>query len=108
MLEALNGIPAKRFLLPRSALTRVEIDPVTGLLAAPWCPGKIVKMMRDLVPREYCPTPAPSPLTPPTETPSPSPTPSKGKNADKEPSPAPSPSREPSPAPKPKPSPSQP
>jgi penicillin-binding protein 1A len=108
MLEALNGVPPKRFLLPPSALARVEIDPVTGLLAAPWCPGEIVKMVRDLVPREYCPTPAPSPLPLPTETPSPSPTATKGKNEDKEPSPAPSPSREPSPTPKPKPSPSQP
>lgn len=108
MLGALRGVPVKPFLLPRSALVLVEIDPVTGLLAAPWCPGKTVKMVRDLVPREYCPTPVPTPLPLPTEAPSPSPSPTKGKDDGKEPSPSPAPSRSPEPSPTPKPKPSQP
>ncbi|MGH2694887.1 MAG: penicillin-binding transpeptidase domain-containing protein, partial [Actinomycetota bacterium] len=108
MLEALEGVPAKPFLLPKSALVRVEIDPVTGLLAAPWCPGKTVKMLRDLVPREYCPTPEPTMLPLPSPSSSASPSPTKGKNEGKEPSPEPSPSLEPSPTPKPKPSPTEP
>lgn len=104
MLEALKGVPARGFLLPKSALVRVQIDPSTGLLAAPWCPGKTVKMLRDLVPREYCPTPEPSPLHVPTLSPSSSPTPTtKGKDEGKEPSPEPSSSLEPSPTPKPSP-----
>ena len=57
MMEALKGVPARPFKVPRSELVRVEIDPVTGLLAAPWCPGEMVTILRQLAPTEYCPEP---------------------------------------------------
>lgn len=57
MIEALKGIPPRPFKIPRSELVRVEIDPITGLLAAPWCPGEKMTMLRQLAPLEYCPQP---------------------------------------------------
>src|SRR5688500_11496242 len=70
MMEALRGVPPRPFKLPRSELVKVEIDPVTGLLAAPWCPGEMVTMLRQLAPLEVCPqpvivieTPQPTPTT---------------------------------------------
>jgi penicillin-binding protein 1A len=68
MSEALEGVTPKAFEVPRSSLVTVEINPSSGLLAAPWCRGVERKMLRELVPTETCPLPPPSPL------PSPSPT----------------------------------
>lgn len=109
MIDAHRGKPVKRFELPKSELVTLLIDPVTGLLAAPWCPGEPREMLRQLAPTSYCPQPPPPPI-PALPTPTPtgrdrddkderddgkaSPSPS-GKDA----SPSPSPARE---TPKPK------
>jgi 1A family penicillin-binding protein len=75
MVEAHRDLPVRGFTLPKSELVTVEIDPRSGLLAASWCPGKERRMLRQLVPREYCPVPPlPSPAVLPTVTASPSPT----------------------------------
>ncbi|HWC15070.1 MAG TPA: PBP1A family penicillin-binding protein [Actinomycetota bacterium] len=63
MIAALEDVPPRPFKIPRSDLVKVEIDPVTGLLAAPWCPGEMMTMLRQLAPVEYCPMP-PVPVTP--------------------------------------------
>ncbi|HEX2051967.1 MAG TPA: transglycosylase domain-containing protein [Actinomycetota bacterium] len=96
MLAALDGEPVRDFEVPRSELVRVEIDPDTGLLAAPWCPGRTRVMLRQLVPLERCPEPPPPEPTP-VPTPTPSPTPSD--------EPSPRPSERPSPDATPSPSP---
>jgi hypothetical protein len=87
MLAAMAGKPVREFRIPNSAMITVMIDPVTGLLAAPWCPGEPQRMLRELAPRQYCPPPGPAPAPIPSVvqlTPSPGPT---GKNGS--PSPAP-------------------
>lgn len=96
MSSALAGRPTKQFLPPRSDLVMVRIDPVSGLLAAPWCKGEVERMLRQEVPTETCPQPpSPSPTPTPTATPTPSPTPSapapKPPRSTPTPSPAPSP-----------------
>ncbi|CAN5553523.1 PBP1A family penicillin-binding protein [soil metagenome] len=96
MSSALAGRPTKQFLPPRSDLVMVRIDPVSGLLAAPWCKGEVKRMLRQEVPTETCPQPpSPSPTPTPTATPTPSPTPSapapKPPRSTPTPSPAPSP-----------------
>ena len=107
MLAAHRGLPAKRFNLPKSDMVTVMIDPVSGLLAAPWCEGQPQRMLRQLAPKEYCPPPPPPPLPTPILTPTPEPTGTKGgkptpsptgKGTDK-PSPEPSGSEQPSPKP---------
>lgn len=97
MLPAHEGIPAHRFGVPERALITVAIDPRSGLLAAPWCPGKARRMLRQLAPTEYCPQPPPEE---PESTPAPTPT------ASPSPRPAASPTPKPTPKPKPKPTPS--
>jgi 1A family penicillin-binding protein len=93
MASALAGRPARPFLPPRSDLVEVRIDPVSGLLAAPWCSGRTKKMLRQEVPTEVCPQPpSPSPTPTVTATPTPSPTPTRG-----------SPKGSPGPSPTPKP-----
>jgi 1A family penicillin-binding protein len=96
MLEALRGIPPRPFKIPRSELVRVEIDPITGLLAAPWCPGEMMTMLRQLAPTEYCPPPVIV-----TASPAPSPTSSKPPDEKSKESPEPEPSGRRSPQPKP-------
>ena len=110
MTVALKNKPVEKFKQPEADMVRIMIDPVTGLLAAPWCPGELRTMLRQLAPREYCPPPPPEPIFTPsplgTATPSPgaSPSPTDGKG---EPSPSPTekdkgegkPSPEPSPEP---------
>jgi penicillin-binding protein 1A len=83
MTTALEGAPVEDFSAPRSEYVTVEIDPATGLRAAPWCPGEPRTMLAQLVPTEYCPTPPP-PEPSPTATPSPTPTatPGPGKEAE--------------------------
>ena len=95
MSAALAGRPVRDFLVPRSDLVEVRIDPVSGLLAAPWCPGRIKKMLRQEIPTEVCPqppSPSPTPILTTTPTPSPSPTGDKPKGS---PSPTPRPTRSP-------------
>jgi penicillin-binding protein 1A len=104
MTEALEGAPIRRFELPENELVTVDIDPKSGLLAAPWCEGEPKTMLRQLAPLEYCPQP---PLEPsPTAEPSPSKSPTR---RDGRPSPSPSgepePNTSPSPDGKPEPSP---
>ena len=106
MTVAHENRPVKKFTLPKADMIRIMIDPITGLRAAPWCPGELRIMLRQLAPREFCPPPPPEPIFSPTPigtaTPSPSPTGKKG-----EPSPSPTekgkgdgdPSPEPSPEP---------
>jgi penicillin-binding protein 1A len=75
MSSALAGRPVRQFFPPRSDTVEVRIDPVSGLLAAPWCKGKLKRMLRQEMPTETCPPP-PSPTPSPSPTPTPSPTPS--------------------------------
>ncbi|MGH2746627.1 MAG: transglycosylase domain-containing protein [Actinomycetota bacterium] len=105
MTEALRGEPRRNFVLPRSDLVTVEIDPKTGLLGASWCPGKKKTMLRQLVPTSTCPLPVPvslpSPSPSPTPAPSPTKQPGKKKDGSGDPSPAPAPKLSPSPSPAP-------
>jgi penicillin-binding protein 1A len=111
MTVALANKPVSKFKLPKADLVRVMIDPITGLLAAPWCPGELKTMLRQLAPKDYCPPPPPAPIFTPspvgTATPSPgaSPSPTDGKG-----DPSPSPTKKgngPSPEPSPEPSPTK-
>lgn len=112
MLAAHRGLPVKRFKLPQSDVITVSIDPVTGLLAAPWCPGEPETMLRQLAPTEYCPPPPPPPLPTVPVVPTPTPTGKDGKGPEPTPTgdgkpkatPKPSPSGEQTPKPKPSPS----
>jgi 1A family penicillin-binding protein len=61
MIEAVEDRPQGRFEVPTEDLILVEIDPYSGLLAAPWCPGERREMLRQLVPERACPSPPPSP-----------------------------------------------
>jgi penicillin-binding protein 1A len=70
MSEATAGSPVRGFPVPRGELVTLEIDPVTGLLAAPWCPGEPERVLRQLAPTEYCPQPVPEPEPSPTPSPS--------------------------------------
>jgi penicillin-binding protein 1A len=102
MMAALKDVPPRAFKLPRSELVKVEIDPITGLLAAPWCPGEKVTMLRQLAPLEYCPQP---PVVVPTFAPSPTPSSGKGGGGQNHsPEPDPEPSDQGSPRPRPTPS----
>ena len=95
MSSALAGRPVTDFLPPRSDLVEVRIDPASGLLAAPWCPGRLKKMLRQLIPTEVCPQPpSPSPTPTLTTTPTPSPSPTDGRPKGS-PSPTPRPTRSP-------------
>jgi penicillin-binding protein 1A len=96
MLVAHEGIPVHDFEIPEADLIRVEIDPRSGLLAAPWCPGKVKRMLLQLAPTEYCPEPAPEPTATPTIEPAPEPSPTKS------PKPSPTPSSTPTDSPTPK------
>jgi penicillin-binding protein 1A len=74
MLEALAGEPVRGFTVPAGEYVTVEIDPRSGLLAAPWCPGEPRVVLRELIPDQYCsppPTPEPSPTPTPEATPTP-------------------------------------
>ena len=66
MASALADEPVRDFVLPEGELVTVQINPGTGLLAAPWCEGEPRQMLRQLVPTEYCPPPAPEPTPSPT------------------------------------------
>jgi len=57
------------FRLPDAHTVLVDIDPVTGLLAAPWCAGQVERLPRVLVPTETCPEPPPPPPPPPPPVP---------------------------------------
>lgn len=100
MLRAHEGLPVQRFRLPASEYVFVEIDPVTGLRAAPWCPGDKVRMLRQEVPFEFCPPPVietPEPLPTPTRS---EPAKNRGDKEEPEPTPSPSPKKpQPSPSP---------
>jgi 1A family penicillin-binding protein len=98
MLEAHEGLPARPFKVPRNELVRVEIDPVTGLLAQPWCPGERVTMLRQLAPTEFCPPPV---LV--TTSPQPEPSTTDGRD-DNKPEKTPEPQKTETPKPRPKPS----
>ena len=99
MTEALRNVPPRPFKPPKSDIVVVEIDPVTGLLAAPWCPGERQKMLRQLAPTEYCPLPV---IATPVATPIATTTPSSGpgeRPRDQEPEPEPSDESSPEPTP---------
>ena len=74
MTAALAGRTPTGFVLPAEHYLTVEIDPATGLLAAPWCPGAPTPVPYVLVPRATCPRP-PAPPPPPVVTATPSPPP---------------------------------
>jgi 1A family penicillin-binding protein len=76
MLAALDGAPVEDFELPAGSLIPVPIDPDSGLLAEPWCPGEIEYMLPQQAPTESCPSPPPEPAPTPTATETPSPEPS--------------------------------
>ena len=65
MTAALDGIPAVDFVLPSDHYLVIDLDPVTGLRAAPWCPGETQRVPLVLVPDEVCPEPPPPPPPPP-------------------------------------------
>ena len=96
MSAALAGKPVRQFLPPRSDTVEVRIDPVSGLLAAPWCKGKVKRMLRQELPTETCPQP-PSPSPTPTVTATPTPTPTSSSVPTKPPRGTPVPSPTPSP-----------
>jgi penicillin-binding protein 1A len=89
MLAALRDVPFHPFRYPEDALVTVSIDPVSGLLAAPWCPGVDRTMLDRFVPTQTCPAPIPE-----ISTPAPEDTPRGGR---KTPSPTASPSGKPTP-----------
>ena len=109
MLEALRHEPVHGWRIPRSELVTVLIDPRSGLLAAPWCPGEPRRMLRQLAPTETCapppppsPPPAPAPSASPTPPPSPSPSATRTTRR-RAPRPAPQPTATASPRPRPSP-----
>ena len=102
MLAAHRGLPVERFRLPASEYVYVEIDPITGLRAAPWCPGEKVRMLRQQVPFEFCPPPVIETPTPVEISPLPTASP-KGKGQRPSPSPSAKSSPKPSPSPSPRP-----
>jgi membrane peptidoglycan carboxypeptidase len=59
MLAAHRGLPVTHFRYPKGDLVTLEIDPVTELLAAKWCPGERWTMLAIRAPTEYCPEPLP-------------------------------------------------
>ncbi len=74
MAAALADQRPTGFVLDDQYLVELEIDPQTGLLAAPWCPGEVEVMPRILAPDETCPSPPPPPPPAPSPTSSPTPT----------------------------------
>jgi penicillin-binding protein 1A len=93
MARALAGRKVLDFRVPEGELVTVEIDPETGLLAAPWCPGREETMLRALAPTQTCPAPEPPvPAVTPVPSPSPTPTPSESPTPEASSSPRPSPS----------------
>ena len=102
MLRALRNVPPHEFRFPRNELVTVEIDPVTGLLAAPWCPGVERRLLPQFVPTMTCPMPQegnePPETTQQKKSPSPGPTTKQGK---------PEPTNSPNESPEPEPSPSE-
>jgi 1A family penicillin-binding protein len=87
MLEAMDGVPAEDFAAPEGAYVRVMIDPVSGLLAAPWCPGEPRVVLRVEAPRGICPPPEPEPTPSPAPSETPTPTPTPTPSGDKQPDP---------------------
>ena len=88
MTAAHADLEVQNFEIPKGELVSVTVDPKSGLLAAPWCPGKDKVMLRQLAPTEVCPMPpppSPSPIPSPSKSPkpSPSPTPTKSPADDK-------------------------
>lgn len=59
------------FELAEEHWVEVELDPVSGLRAAAWCPGERVTVPRVLVPTETCPEPPPAPAPAPRPDPPP-------------------------------------
>ncbi|MDQ3981086.1 MAG: penicillin-binding transpeptidase domain-containing protein, partial [Actinomycetota bacterium] len=93
MMSALAGVRARPFRIPRTDLVTVEVDRVSGLLAASWCTekAKTKTMLRQLAPTEYCPMPTPTPIPSVSPTPSGSPSPAPKEDAA---TPTPEPRRE--------------
>lgn len=100
--SALAGRPPERFVLPKEAYVEVDIDPRTGLLAAPWCRGERRMVPRVLLPKTTCPWRPPDvPLTAsPTASPTPTPSPSTTATASASPLPTPTLTRLPLPGPR--------
>ncbi|MBW3620205.1 MAG: transglycosylase domain-containing protein [Actinobacteria bacterium] len=103
---ALAGEQPVDFSLPEEYYEVVELDPASGLRAAPWCAGEPTAVPRVLVPRDTCPSPTPAPTR--TGTPLPLCTPAAGPGSEDatqqdcvEPTPGPQPTGtgEPSPTP---------
>ncbi|HVF53435.1 MAG TPA: PBP1A family penicillin-binding protein [Actinomycetota bacterium] len=108
MTVALRNVPPKVFKLPASEFVTVRIDPKTGLLAAPWCPGPKRRILKVHAPTAYCPPPAPPTPTYTFFTPTPyerkgketkEPTPGGRPSPQQEPTPTQAPSEDPTPAP---------
>ena len=81
-----------------ASLVTVEIDPETGLLAAPWCPGVERRLLSQFVPSTTCPSPPPPPDPPPTPEPEASPSEKRTRRGDEGANPSPKPSPEPKPS----------
>ena len=92
MSRSLADTPPTEFPLPQSDLITIDIDPVTGLLAGPYCGGReTVQMLRQLAPTETCPSPSPQPEPSMSVTSTVEPSPSAGATPSSEPSPSASP-----------------
>ncbi len=96
MAAAHSGKRIRGFEIPEEDLVTVEIDPDSGLLAAPWCPGKPKTLLRQLAPTEVCPSPEATPEEDDTGSATPSPSlggrPGDGEETEGTLSPTPSPS----------------
>lgn len=57
MTAALRGQSPQQFPVPDEEHVVVEIDPETGLRAAPWCRGELQRLPRVMVPDDTCPLP---------------------------------------------------
>jgi len=97
MLDAHEGVPVHDFELPERDLITIEIDPESRLLAAPWCPGREKRILRQLAPTEYCPEPAPEPTVTPTIAPTATPSPRPKASPTPEPTASPEPDESPDP-----------
>ena len=98
MLSALRHEPVRRFRYPKGELVTVEIDPETGLLAAPWCPGVERRLLSQFVPSTTCPSPPPPPVPAPTPEPEASPSERRTRRGNEAASPSPKPSPKPEPS----------
>jgi penicillin-binding protein 1A len=90
---ALADLAPVPFTLPDDEYALVDVDPVSGLLAAAWCPGETRRLPKVLAPTATCPQPPPPPTVvapsappvPAPEPPAPDPPPTATETDDEDP-----------------------